>query len=114
MEQFFKNPETLLRLHEGPLGPYIESFAKLLTDQGYAQCSARSCLRLVANFSRWLEQQRVTVEEITSEHIKQCVKEYTQQYCSIRGHAFTLQRFLDFLCQQGVIPKKTTPMVGFV
>jgi hypothetical protein len=33
MEQFFKNPETLLRLHEGPLGPYIESFAKLLTDQ---------------------------------------------------------------------------------
>ena len=70
MEQFFKNPETLLRLHEGPLGPYIESFAKLLTDQGYAQRSTHSYLRLVADFSRWLEQQRVIVEEITPEHIK--------------------------------------------
>jgi integrase/recombinase XerD len=109
MEQFFKNPETLLRLHEGPLGPYIESFAKLLTDQNYAQCSARLSLRLVANFSRWLEQQRVTVKDIVPEHVKQYFKEYTQQYRSIRGHAFTLQRFLDFLCQQGVIPKKTTP-----
>src|SRR5262249_44142037 len=90
------------------------SFANLFTDQGYAQCSARSYLQLVANFSRWLEQQRVTVEEITPEHIKQHLKEYSQQYCSIRGHAFTLQRFLDFLCQQGVIPKKTTPMAQTV
>jgi len=31
MEQFFKSTETLLRLHEGPFGPYIESFARLLT-----------------------------------------------------------------------------------
>lgn len=109
MGQFFKNPETLLRLHEGPLGAYIESFAKLLTDQGYAQCSARSYLRLVADFSRWLEQQRVIVEEITPEHIKQYFEQ--PHHPSRRGYAFTLQRFLDFLCQQGVIPQKTTPIV---
>ncbi len=108
MELFFKSSETLLRLHEGPLGPYIESFAKLLTDQGYAQRSVRSYLRLVADFSRWLEQQRVIVEEITPEHIKQYFK---QPHCpSRRGYAFTLQRFLDLLCQQGVIPEETTLM----
>jgi site-specific recombinase XerD len=109
MEQFFKNPETLLRLHEGPLGAYIESFAKLLTDQGYAQCSVRSYLRLVADFSRWLEQQRVIVEEITPEHIKQYFEQ--PHHPSRRGYAFTLQRFLDFLCQQGAIPQKTTPIL---
>jgi site-specific recombinase XerD len=75
MEQFFKSTETLLRLHEGPFGPYIESFARLLTDQGYAQRSVYSYLRLVADFTNWLEQQRVIVEEITAEHIKQYFKQ---------------------------------------
>jgi integrase/recombinase XerD len=109
MEQFFKNPQTLLRLYEGPLGPYIESFAKLLTDQGYAQCSTHSYLRLLVDFSCWLEQQRVIVEEIIPEHIEQYFKQ--PQHPSRRGYAFTLQRFLDFLRQQGVIPEKTAPMV---
>jgi len=107
MEQFFKNPQTLLRLRECPLGPYIESFVKQLIEQGYAQVSIHSYLRLVADFSCWLEQQRVTVEEITPEHIKQYFKQPHRP--SRRGYAFTLQRFLDFLRQQGVIPKKTTP-----
>jgi len=107
MEQFFKNPQTLLRLRECPLGPYIESFVKQLIEQGYAQCSVHSYLRLVADFCCWLEQQRVTVEKITPEHIKQYFKQPHRP--SRRGYAFTLQRFLDFLRQQGVIPKKTTP-----
>src|SRR6266508_5717841 len=105
MEQFFKNPQTLLRLRECPLGPYIESFVKQLIEQGYAQCSVHSYLRLVADFTHWLEQQRVIVEEITSEHIKQYFKQPHRP--SRRGYAFTLQRFLDLLCQQGVIPKET-------
>lgn len=109
MEQFFENTQTLLRLRECPLGPYIESFVKQLIEQGYAQCSIHSYLRLVADFSCWLEQQRVTVEEITPEHIKQYFKQ--PHRLSRRGYAFTLQRFLDFLRQQGVIPEKTAPMV---
>jgi hypothetical protein len=60
MEQFFENPQTLLRLREGPLGIYIDSFAKQLADQGYARSSARYQLLLVADFSRWLEQQQIT------------------------------------------------------
>ena len=105
-KQFFKNTETLLRQMEGPFGPYIESFARLLTDQGYAQCSVGSRLRLIADFTHWLEQQRIIVKEITPEHIKQYLK---QPHCSARkGYALTLQRFLDLLCKQGVIQKETT------
>jgi integrase/recombinase XerD len=109
MEQFFKSTETLLRLHEGPFGPHIESFARLLTDQGYAQRSVCSYLRLVADFTNWLEQQRVIVEEITAEHIKQYFKQPHRP--ARKGYAFTLQRFLDLLCQQGVIPKETTTSI---
>lgn len=109
MEQFFKNPQTLLRLRRCPLGPYVESFIRQLIDQGYTQRTVRPYLRLVADFSCWLEQQRVIVEEITPEHIKQYFKQ--PQRPSRRGYAFTLQRFLDFLRQQGVIPEKTTSIV---
>jgi len=81
-KQFFKNTETLLRQMEGPFGPYIESFARLLTDQGYAQCSVGSRLRLIADFTHWLEQQRIIVKEITPEHIKQYLK---QEFGQMRG-----------------------------
>lgn len=41
MEQFFKRPRTLLALRKGPLGVYLDSFAKRLQDQGYAGISVR-------------------------------------------------------------------------
>ena len=107
MEQFFEKPQTLLRFHEGPLGPHIESFVKLLTDQGYAQRSVRSYLRLVADFTRWLEQQRVIVEEITPEHIKQYFKQPHRP--SRRGYAFTLQRFLASFANKGSFQRKQRP-----
>ena len=28
MEQFFKHPQTLSRLREGPLGPYLDAFTQ--------------------------------------------------------------------------------------
>ena len=82
MEQFFKDPQALLRMREGPLGNYIGSFAKRLTDQGYTQYSIRYQLRLVADFSRWLEQQRVTVHDLRPEHIGS----YLQQRARRRRH----------------------------
>lgn len=111
MEQFFKDPQTLLRLHEGPLGPYIESFAELLTDQGYARYSIRYQLRLVANFSRWLQQQRVTVNDLRPEHIGCYLQQRAQQRRIREGDAFALQRFLDILRQEGVMPEKKAPTV---
>src|SRR5262249_42861890 len=106
MEQFFKDPQTLLRLHEGPLGPFIESFAERLTDQGYARYSIRYQLRLVANFSRWLQQQRVTVNDLRPEHIGCYLQQRAQQRRIREGDAFALQRFLDILRQEGVVPEK--------
>jgi integrase/recombinase XerD len=110
MEQFFKNPQTLSRMHDGPLGSYIGPFAQQLTDQGYARYTARYQLHLVVDFSRWLEQQRVTAKEITPEHIKRYLQQRAQK-CRIReGDAFALQRLLDLLRQEGVIALKMAPI----
>lgn len=111
MEQFFKNPQTPSRMHEGPLGSYTGPFAKQLTDQGYARYTARYQLHLVVDFSRWLEQQRVTVNDITTEHIKCYLQQRGRQRRIREGDAFALQRLLDLLRQEGVIAEKTVPIV---
>jgi hypothetical protein len=46
---FFTDPHTLHRLHEGPLGAYVDAYAALLQDQGYSRQSARHQLQLLAD-----------------------------------------------------------------
>ncbi len=74
MDQYFKSPNTLLRLREGPLGIYLDSFAQQLGDQGYARYSARLQLRLVADFSRWLKEQGVIADELTAEYAERYLR----------------------------------------
>ena len=45
------------RLHAGPLAGHVDDFADWLADQGYARKTGRRKLRLVGQFSRWLEVQ---------------------------------------------------------
>src|SRR6266446_2980224 len=85
MEQFFKHPQTLSRLREGPLGPYLDAFTQQLCEQGYARYSARLQLRLVADFSRWLTQQGLTVHELIPEHTTDYLRDRAQQYTAECG-----------------------------
>ena len=112
MDQFFKNPQTLLRLREGPLGTYLDSFAKHLGDQGYTRYSARFQLRLVADFSRWLKQQGITLQQTTSEHTKRYLRYRAQQHRPRRGDAAALEHLLDFLRQGGAVAEKVVPVVN--
>jgi hypothetical protein len=57
VHHFFHDPRTIRRLHEGPLGEYLDALAAQLQDQGYACESARLQLRVVAELSRWLQRQ---------------------------------------------------------
>jgi integrase/recombinase XerD len=110
MEQFFKDPQTLLPMHDGPLGNYIGSFARRLTDQGYARYSIHYQLRLVAGFNRWLEQEGIPVSELTPEHIKRYLQYRAQRLRPRSGDAAPLERLLDLLWQDGAIEKKETPI----
>lgn len=75
MEQFFKNPRDLMRLRQGPLAPYMASFAKHLSDQGYAVDSGRTYIKLISDFSRWLKQNHVEARETNTEHTRKfCVR----------------------------------------
>jgi hypothetical protein len=57
--RFSPRPEDLQRLQIGPIGPHLQSFAALVSQQGYCSVTGWLKVRLVAKLSRWLQQQRV-------------------------------------------------------
>jgi hypothetical protein len=56
MEQLYKDPHTLGRMREGPLGAYVDEFARQLSDEGYSRPSCRYALQVLANLGHWLNQ----------------------------------------------------------
>ena len=103
MEPFSKNPWSLLRRPEGPLAVHIDSFTELLNGQGYSRSSAHPQTRLVADFSRWLAQQRVPVQEITPGHTERYLRSRARHRRPTRSDAPALRRLLDLLRQKELI-----------
>jgi hypothetical protein len=61
---YFSSPKTLRRIHQGPLGPYVDDFASWLREQGYSRSSGRGTVRAVGNWSRWLCWHQVTTKDV--------------------------------------------------
>jgi site-specific recombinase XerD len=58
---FFTARLTLKRLRSGPSGPYIDGFAKCLSDDGYSIWTATRYLRSAAHLGRFVESRGVTL-----------------------------------------------------
>jgi len=103
MNLLFKNPETLLRMHEGPLGTYIDDYAAELCAEGYAQQSAELQIRLVADFSQWLAKRRISAAQITAAHFQPYLRSRARYRRPQRSDPATLKRLLNLLLRQGVL-----------
>ena len=57
-------PPVVRRLHDGPLGLYIDDYAAQLVEQGFSRATALRTLRLVADLSRWLERRKLGVGQL--------------------------------------------------
>jgi integrase/recombinase XerD len=111
MNKFVFGPQALLRLHEGPLGFCIDSYLELLHEQGFTHKSADLRIRLVADFSRWLNENRYRAEDVSPEKVDQYLKYRYQHRCPQGGDSAALNRLVDLLCRMGVICSQTPPMV---
>ena len=109
MNLIFKNSETLQRMHEGPLGPYLDSYAADMHQQGYAPQTAESQIRLVADFSRWLAKSQIIPQEITTEHCQHYLRFRARHRCPGRSDLAALKKLLNLLLRQGVIPESPLP-----
>jgi integrase/recombinase XerD len=115
MDHPVKYPGTYWRKAEGPLVPYVEPFAELLREQGFGEGSTGMQIRLVFDFSRWLEQNRVPLGEIAAETVTRYLRCRAHRRRALKGDRPALRRLLDLLRRKGVIipehvaPSETTP-----
>jgi site-specific recombinase XerD len=106
---FFRDPRTVQRLHEGPLGPYIDAFAAEMHAEGYAQQTAELQIRLVADFSHWLAKRRIPAPEITADHFPSYLRSRAQYRRPGRSDRAGLKRLWNLLHRQGVVPDPSVP-----
>jgi integrase/recombinase XerD len=109
MNQFFREPQTVLHMHEGPLGQYIDSYAAEIRAEGYAHGTAVLQIRLVADFSRWMVKRRIEAQEITAEQVECYLRSRARNRCPGRSDRAALRRVLNLLLRQGVIAEPSLP-----
>jgi len=105
IDHFFSNPEVLQRLHSGPLGDHIDSFAQILISRGYKPSTAKHKIRIVADLSHWLNRHGLDVKDLN-----ETVLDDYLRYKGRRGSIFrieppTLRVLLEHLCETGVVAK---------
>src|SRR5439155_5577097 len=100
--RFEPQPERLRRFLAGPLGPHIESFATLLSRQGYRPAVAWRKIWLVAELSRWLERRLVALKNLEERHIAAFLQARWQRVSKRCGEA-TLMALLQHLRESQVI-----------
>ena len=107
----FKLPRVIRRRYKGPLGHHADAYEALLREYGYSKGSTYGHLRIVADFSRWLERRRLDVgdvDECTVERYLQSRRRFVE---TRRGASIVPYKFLGMLRDRGIVHHKTTAMV---
>jgi integrase/recombinase XerD len=88
---------------EGPLAPHLRSFARFLSQQGYARVYLRRHLMLAARFSRWLERRHIQPRCIGSEHASKYLRFRHRDRQVHGGDSAVLSHLIEFLRAKRVI-----------
>lgn len=88
MHQYFRRAATFRQFHEGPLGPYIDSYGEWLHQHGYRRCPGRAAIRAATRFSHWLMNHDITIEEINPELLCGYTKDFS------RAERFSIRQFM--------------------
>jgi len=94
---------ALLREPEGPLVPYLDSFAKSLEEQGFKQRVIGQKLRVAASFSKWLQDEGVAAQDVTDAHVERFFACPARGRSIQRGEFAALRRLMGLLGQWGVV-----------
>jgi len=107
-----KNSDSAIvpRLHEGPLGPYIELFAQRLREQQFSPRSARAQILQALKLSRWLRTRKWGVEDFDADAIDAHCAQQRRDVLLRRGHGAALRRLLGILREQGICPECVSPI----
>jgi site-specific recombinase XerD len=104
IDRFHLNPPELDRFRNGPLGPHLDRFANLLSEQGYSRQVGMQKMRLMALLSRWLEQKHIRVEQLGEMHVAAFLATQKKALRRQRQVQHTLAQLLQALRRVRIIP----------
>jgi site-specific recombinase XerD len=114
LETYFVAPKTLNRLRTGPSAPYIDGFADMLEQNGYAPASAIRYLRAAAHLGHFMQRQgatladsNTTTPEAFRHHLPTCRCPLSNGGRINHHPYFGVKRFYEYLCQIGVCQSET-------
>lgn len=87
-------PSNSRRLHDGPLGYFIDDYATQLADQGLARSTGMRTLSLIADLSRWLQQKGLGVRELNEKVLVRYRRSRARTRPLGFGDPIALRRFL--------------------
>jgi len=106
MNTLLENLKLSAQVEEGPLGPYIATYAAQLLSEGYTRHSSCVKIRLVGGFSGWLNQKSIAADEVITQHSSDYLRYRKRSgYRQGLGDAAALARLLELLREQGVITR---------
>jgi site-specific recombinase XerD len=108
MNPLLKNAPTLQRIHEGPLGQHIDSYAAEIRTGGFAEPSAKRQIAVIVDFGHWLATRRINAQDITPKHFQPYLRSGAR-YRVRDGDLAALKRLWNLLRRQGVIPEPSMP-----
>lgn len=100
---YYSGPKILKRLHEGPLGVYIDVYAAKLLEEGHCRQSAWRSLRVVCDFSHWLARKRLDLHDLNEQTVEQYERFRLRYRCPFVSDHSALQRLLAVLREKDAI-----------
>ena len=101
--RFNPQAEDLQRLQVGPIGPHLQSFAALVSQQGYCNMNGWLKIRLVAKLSRWLHHRRIPLNELNEARIAAFLNARWKRLARHSGDQITMTLLLRHLRQAKVV-----------
>lgn len=109
---YFKYPTVLKHLYEGPLGVYVDAYAAQLISEGHCYQSGARCIRVVSDFSLWLADNRLKVDDIDEGIVEQYLQYRIRCRRLITSDRPALIRLLNVLREITVIQPSTPIILG--
>lgn len=113
LSEFFESRTRIQALRGSPAGPLLESFARALSDAGYATSTARKHLRAAEHFIEWTHRHDIAARESNEQVLARFDTHLSRCRCPDYGHAdrvgviYGARLFVSHLRDAGVVAAST-------
>ncbi len=95
----------------GPIGPHLDGFARLLSEQGYSKQFGMQKIRVVSLLSRWLARSRLGIRQFDEQRIAEFLRTQRRALRRQRHVEHTLNQLLQYFRRSKIIPEPPPPRV---